>query len=163
MPICFVSIGSNVERERNVRGARCALHEAFGPLLLSAVYETDAVGFAGDPFYNLVAGFFTELPAADVANILTGIEAVHGREHGGKRFAPRTLDLDLLLYGDTVIVESGLTLPRPEIETYAFMLGPLAEIAHDLRHPSGGETYATTWERSKKSGARPARTVRFEL
>jgi 2-amino-4-hydroxy-6-hydroxymethyldihydropteridine diphosphokinase len=158
VPLCFVSIGSNVERERNVRGALRALRGAFGPLLLSSVYETEAIGFAGDRFYNLVAGFFTELSAPDVANALADIETAHGRERGGKRFVPRTLDLDLLLYGDAIVAEPELTLPRPEIESQAFVLEPLAETAPDLLHPRRRQTYQHLW--NEHHAMQPTRQVR---
>ena len=157
MPLCFVSVGSNVERERHVRGALAALRERFGPLLVSAVYETPAIGFAGDPFYNLVVAFFTEDYPSGVAQALAAIEAAHGRERGGACFAPRTLDLDLLLYGDRVIDEPGLRLPRPDIDKYAFVMEPLAEIAPNLEHPRIGQSYRQLWEQFDKSGG--AKTI----
>jgi len=143
--LVFVSVGSNVERERHVRGALAALRRRFGPLLISSVYETPAVGFDGDPFYNLVVAFVTAQPAREVAATMHTIEAEHGRVHGSERFGPRTLDLDLLLYGDTVLHEDGLDLPRPEITHHAFVLQPLAEIASDVPHPASGRHYGELW------------------
>jgi len=160
--LCFVSIGSNVERERNIRGALAALHERFGPLLVSAVHETQAVGFTGDPFYNLTVGFCTERSAGDAALALADIEIAHGRARTGERFAPRALDLDLLLYDALVIDENGLELPRPEIDKYAFVLEPLAEIAPDLVHPLSGRSYRELWNEFDKSCG-PARKVALSL
>jgi 2-amino-4-hydroxy-6-hydroxymethyldihydropteridine diphosphokinase len=143
--LCVVSIGSNVERARHVRGALAALRSRYGPLLVSAVYETPAVGFDGDPFYNLVVAFVTDEAPSAVAAALAAIERAHGRTREANRHAPRTLDLDLLLHGDTVLTEGALRLPRPEIPEYAFVLGPLAEILPDLRHPASERTYGELW------------------
>lgn len=144
MPLCFVSVGSNVERERNVRGALEALHRRFGPLLVSSIRETAAVGFAGDSFHNLAVGFFTDAPVQQVIDDLSNIEYAHGRIRGGERFGPRTLDLDLLLYGDTV--DARLKIPRQEIARQAFVLEPLGEIAPNLLHPELNRTMATLWK-----------------
>jgi 2-amino-4-hydroxy-6-hydroxymethyldihydropteridine diphosphokinase len=141
--VCFVSIGSNVERERHIREAIGALRQHFGPLLLSPIYETEAVGFAGDPFFNLVAAFASDAPAADIAATLDDIERAHGRVRGGERFGPRVLDLDLLLVGD--VCDASLRLPRAEIQKYAFVLKPLADIAPDLVLPGTGVTVVETW------------------
>lgn len=159
MPLCFVSIGSNIDRERNVSGAIASLREHFGPLLVSAVYETPAVGFTGDAFYNLVAAFFTERSPPDVARILSTIEFAYGRRRNDERFSPRTLDIDLLLYDEMVTQEAGLQLPRPDMVEYAFVLEPLAEIAPDLKHPQTGQTIQSLREKLTTSSlaAKPAR------
>ena len=157
MPEVFVSLGSNVDRDRYVPSALEALQDDFGPLRVSSVYETAAVGFEGDPFYNLVVGFETDLPLAEVANALARIEADHGRTRESRKFSARTLDLDLLLYGDAVVSEGKLKLPRKELTEYAFMLEPLAEIAPDLKHPLLGLSFRELWERYEKTGPRQAR------
>ena len=145
MPEVYISIGSNVEREKNIPAALRALGERFGPLHLSSVYETAAVGFVGDPFYNLVAGFSTEDSVEEVAAALSDIETQSGRGRGYTKFAPRTIDLDLILYGGLVRWHQKPYLPREELTRYAFMLEPLAEIAPDLKHPVTGETFADLW------------------
>jgi 2-amino-4-hydroxy-6-hydroxymethyldihydropteridine diphosphokinase len=144
--LCFVSIGSNVERDINIRSGLQALHREFGPLLLSSIYDTEPVGFSGASFLNLAAGFHTGETALSVAQSLSRIEHEHGRSRDIERFGPRTLDLDLLLYDDLVASGNGLKLPRPEIIKYAFILEPLAEIAPDLRHPGDGKYYAELWK-----------------
>lgn len=157
MPEVFVSVGSNVDRDRHIPSALAALGDSFGPLRVSSVYETAAVGFEGDPFYNLAVGFETDLPLAEVANELARIEADHGRTRESKKFSARTLDLDLLLYGDAVVSEGKLKLPRKELIEYAFMLEPLAEIAPDLNHPVLGLSFREIWERYEKTGLQQAR------
>jgi 2-amino-4-hydroxy-6-hydroxymethyldihydropteridine diphosphokinase len=142
---CWISIGSNQDRVRSVRAAVAALREQFGPLVLSSVYETAAVGFDGEPFFNLVAGIDTGLSVREIVGRLRSIEDANGRVRGGERFAPRTLDLDLLTYGDTAGEIDGVELPRAEILRHTFVLGPLAEVAPVERHPTLGLTYAQLW------------------
>lgn len=141
----FVSVGSNVNKEANIRTALAALRRRFGELTLSTVYETQAVGFDGEDFHNLVAGFETGLSPARVAAVLRRIEAAHGRRRDARRYGPRTLDLDLLMYDDLVLEQDGLRLPRDEIIRYAFVLGPLAEVAGDRIHPELGRPLRELW------------------
>jgi 2-amino-4-hydroxy-6-hydroxymethyldihydropteridine diphosphokinase len=147
MPRVWVSVGSNMQRERNIAAAVRELRATFGPLLVSPLYETEAVGFSGDAFYNLVVGFDTGLAPAELHRLLREIEDRNGRTRDGPKFGPRTLDLDLLTYGDQVGDEGGKALPRDEIERYAFVLAPLADVAGDERHPALGERYAVLWQR----------------
>ena len=151
MPRCYISIGSNIEKERHIPSSLRALESHFGDLTVSSVYESEAVGFSGDNFYNLVVGFDSDLDVKSVAKILRQIELDHGRTRDCKKFSPRTLDLDLILYADLVINDGRLQIPRNEIEHYAFVLEPLAEIAPDLRHPISHRSYAEIWEHFDKS------------
>jgi 2-amino-4-hydroxy-6-hydroxymethyldihydropteridine diphosphokinase len=146
MPRAYVSVGSNIDKQRHIHAALAELRARFGELTVSPVYESEAVGFEGENFYNLVVGFeTTEAPRAIAAALLT-IENAHGRvREPDKRFNARTLDLDLILYGDAIINEPGLTLPREEIGEHAFVLRPLADIAPHERHPRTGLTYARMW------------------
>ena len=139
----YVGAGSNIEPQRNLRAALDAVEKVFGELEVSSVYRTRAVGFEGDDFLNLVLSFETNLPPADVIAELDRVESEAGRQREGEKFGPRTLDLDLLLYGDRV--EEALKLPRADIVEYAFVLGPLAEMAPDLRHPATGVTMQALW------------------
>ena len=147
----YISIGSNIEREKNVRAAVAALRQRFGALQLSPVYENRPIGFDGDNFYNLVAALDTDQPPETVTAVLHAIEQDQGRTRTESRFGPRTLDLDLLLYGDLVRDNENLRLPRDEIREYACVLRPLAELAPDRRHPETGETFAQMWAQFPQS------------
>lgn len=149
----YISLGSNIEREHHIRAGLDALHAEFGELTVSRVFESEAVGFAGRPFYNLVVGADTDLPLATLCQRLRAMEFAHGRESGAKKFAPRTLDLDLLLYGD-LVCDVPVALPRGEILTNAFVLWPLAELAPSLRHPVDGRTLDELWQGYDKASQR---------
>jgi len=148
----YVGIGSNIEPERHVRAGVAALEQAFGPLQCSTVYESRAVGFSGDNFYNLVVAFDTEQSLREVAAALRAIEDRYGRDRSGPRFSSRTLDIDLLLYGDRVEQSDGIRLPREEITENAHVLRPLAELAPERRHPVLQRTFAEMWEAFDQSG-----------
>jgi 2-amino-4-hydroxy-6-hydroxymethyldihydropteridine diphosphokinase len=103
------------------------------------------VGFDGDAFYNLVVGIRSEQTVAEIRRMLRAIEEGRGRLRDAARFAPRTLDLDLLTWGDAVGVIDGYELPRDEILKYSFVLAPLADVAPDEHHPADGRSYAQLW------------------
>jgi 2-amino-4-hydroxy-6-hydroxymethyldihydropteridine diphosphokinase len=152
MPTVFISIGSNIEREKHIRAGVNALRREFGQLTLSSVYEAAAVGFTGAPFLNLIVAFNTERTPAAVDSILDSIEKDNGRTAEQKKFNPRTLDLDLILYDDFISEDPNLEIPRAEITRYAFVLEPLAEIAGELRHPVSNTRYDELWQNFDKDG-----------
>ena len=152
MPHVWVSLGSNIDRERCIRGAVAALRGRFHELTLSKVYESEAVGFDGQPFYNLVLGFRTEDSPAALCRCFREIEDAFGRERGCDKFSPRTLDIDLLTYGDRVVRTGGIALPREEIIRYAFVLMPLADVAGDEVHPQTQCTYRALWDAFDRDG-----------
>jgi 2-amino-4-hydroxy-6-hydroxymethyldihydropteridine diphosphokinase len=160
MPWVWLSLGSNIERERHIRQAVHALRSSHPDAVLSSVYESEAEGFEGKPFYNLVMGFETDETPSVLVGRLRDIEAASGRVRGQQKFGDRTLDIDLLTYGDQVLKRDGLILPRDEITRYAFVLGPLAEVAGGQRHPVVGQTYGALWEAFDKA-ANPLRPVDF--
>ncbi|HIA08803.1 MAG TPA: 2-amino-4-hydroxy-6-hydroxymethyldihydropteridine diphosphokinase [Chromatiaceae bacterium] len=141
----LISIGSNVERETNLHSSILALRSEYGEVECSPVYESKAVGFDGDDFYNLVARVYTDLSVETVDATLTRIEDEHGRDRRGPRFSPRTLDLDLLLFGNEVRQDHGLEVPRDEITRYAFVLKPLMDIAGDTQHPTLNVSINDLW------------------
>jgi 2-amino-4-hydroxy-6-hydroxymethyldihydropteridine diphosphokinase len=142
-----VSIGSNLERERNVKDALTALGKTFGKLSRSPVYESTAYGFNGPPFYNLVVVFKTSLDVRAVREKIQAIENQQGREMGENRSGSRSLDLDLLLYDDAVFHDQGLDVPRREIFEHAYVLKPLADLLPATLHPVTGESFADIWFR----------------
>ncbi|MFO7786228.1 MAG: 2-amino-4-hydroxy-6-hydroxymethyldihydropteridine diphosphokinase [Halospina sp.] len=142
----YISIGSNQNTEANVRAALDALSARFGELVISSVYESEAVGFEGENFLNLVVALDTGEPVGPLAEWLKQVEDDNGRERNRPRFSSRTLDLDVLTCGDLVGTIDGVELPRSEILRNAFVLQPLAEIAPDERHPVSGERYADLWQ-----------------
>ncbi len=147
MPEVFVAAGSNVEPLNNLRRALSVLRGHYPGLRRSRAWRNPAVGFEGDDFVNLVVAFETPEPVHTVIDRLHEAEAVCGRERDAPRWAPRTMDLDILLYGDRVSEEPGLRLPRPDLVRRAYMLGPMAELAPELRHPTLGLTMRELWQR----------------
>ena len=143
MPRAYVGLGSNVEPERHLSLALHAMRTRFAGLQLSPIYKNHAVGFEGDDFLNAVAGIDTGLEVTELKSALDEIEVACGRARGAARFAPRTLDLDLLLYGS--LVDAVAKLPRGDILRYAFVLKPLADIAAVERHPLTGRSFAEEW------------------
>ena len=157
----YVSIGSNIDREHHIRAGIRELREQFGGVELSPIYESISVGFEGDNFYNLAAGFSTSLSINELNQTLSNIEDRHGRVRSGPRFSSRTLDIDLLLY-DNIISEANCVLPRPEIYKNAFVLKPLADIAGDIIDPIKGDNYSTLWNAFEKTCTQELWTISFE-
>jgi 2-amino-4-hydroxy-6-hydroxymethyldihydropteridine diphosphokinase len=154
MPEVYVAAGSNVEPERHMHRALAELSREFPGVRFSSWYRNPAVGFDGDDFINLVAGFDTALPVHAVLNRLHAIESRCGRPRDAPRWAPRSMDLDVLLYGDLSCEEPGLKLPRPDLLKRAYMLGPLAELAPAVVHPTALLTIGELWRRFDQ-GAHP--------
>lgn len=150
MTEAFLSIGSNIDPESHIPEAIRELELAFGTLRISSLYETAAVGFDGPHFHNLVVSFESEQPAESIALMLRKLEKKHGRTRDSQKFSSRTLDVDLILLGDTIMDEGPVKLPRPEILCYAFVLEPLAEIAPNHRHPITGASYHELWANFRK-------------
>lgn len=130
----FLSIGSNINREANICSCIRQLRQDFGDVRFSRIYETPAVGFEGEPFLNLVAGFATGLSLEGMRDYLHKLEDSHGRVRCKEKFSPRTLDADLLLYDD-LNLQPEQNLPHSDILKYPFVLFPLAEIAPSILHP----------------------------
>jgi len=141
-----VGLGSNIDPENNLHLGIRELRARYGDLELSAVYRSEALGFDGDDFLNLVARFESnDTPQA----ICEQIELIHnltGREREGRKWESRPLDIDLLLYNDLVIDEQPVRIPRDDVLEYSFVLRPMAELAPDLVHPVTGRTMLDHWQ-----------------
>lgn len=141
----YVAAGSNIDPERNLAKALELVGAHFGALKISRAYRNAAVGFDGPDFVNLVVGFETREPLDAVVTALREIEEQCGRPRLAPKWASRSMDLDILLYGDRVCDEPGLKLPRPGLLIRAFMLGPLAEIAGETLHPTLRRPIGELW------------------
>ena len=152
MAVIYLSLGSNIEPEKHIGAGLIALEACFGALVVSRVFESEAVGFEGDNFYNLVVKIESDQSVGAVQQCLHAIEDANGRLRAGQaRFSGRTLDIDMLNYGDSVGTIDGVALPRAEILTNAFVLWPLAEIAPDVLHPTLQIPYAELWQAFDKN------------
>lgn len=156
MARAYLSLGSNIEPERHLRRALSELRAEFGELIVSPVYRTAAVGFDGPDFLNLAVGLDTDRDPLTLDRWLHALEDRHGRRRDVARFSDRTLDIDIVLYGDRVQHGPGhLDIPRKEINE-AFVLKPLADIAPEVVHPVTGVRLAEMWQ------AHPDRMAQLE-
>ena len=142
----YVAVGGNVEPLGYIDRALGLLERRFGEIDISPAYRNAAVGFAGDDFVNLVVRLKTGEPVEAVRAALQTVETACDRPRDAPKWAARTMDLDILLYGDAVRSEPGLTLPRPDLVRRPYMLRPMADIAPTLMHPTEGKTMRELWE-----------------
>lgn len=145
MPLVSLSLGSNSNPVYVLTVALDALALHFGDLQISSVFESEPVGFTGPNFLNLVVAFDTALPLQALVTALRALEDAHGRTRTGPRFSGRTLDIDILTYGELQGVHDGIALPRAEILENAYVLWPLAQLLPEHRHPVNSQTYAQLW------------------
>jgi 2-amino-4-hydroxy-6-hydroxymethyldihydropteridine diphosphokinase len=145
MGSAYLSLGSNLDAEANLRSAIAALRKRFGAVRVSPVYRTPAVGFAGPDFLNCAVVVESDLEVHSLDAWLHALEDAHGRRRDVPRFSSRTLDIDIVFYDDLVLKGPGnLELPRPELR-HAFVLKPLADIAPHYRDPVSGCSLAALW------------------
>jgi 2-amino-4-hydroxy-6-hydroxymethyldihydropteridine diphosphokinase len=148
----LLSLGSNVEPQRYLRAALDELDAAFGGIDVSPAYRTAAVGFDGAPFVNAAAVIRTAMGLPALEDWLHALEDRHGRDRSGPRLSDRTLDVDVVFYGDAVVREGErLRVPRPELE-HAFVLKPLADIEPHFVDPVSGCTLAELWRAHPQHG-----------
>lgn len=145
MTTALLSLGSNLQPQQHLHAAVAALRERFGAIRVSPAYRTAAVGFDGPDFLNNAVAIETELPLDSLDAWLHALEDAHGRDRSGPRFSNRTLDIDVVFYGDLIVEGPGhLRIPRPELK-HAFVLKPLADIAPAFIDPVSGLDLATLW------------------
>jgi len=157
----YVGLGSNVEPEHNLQAALTELRRAFGTLRCSAAYRSPPLGFVGADFLNAVVAFESAAHPEAVDAVLSSIEHAGGRRRNAARFGPRTLDLDLLLYGARV--DPRTRLPRADVLAYPFVLAPLCELAPELKHPVTGESMAAAWQRMAATAPAVARNGALDV
>jgi len=143
LAIVYLGLGSNLgDREENLRQALALLSPKADVEKLSATYETDPVGYKEQPlFLNLVCRITTDLPPDELLCFVKKIETEIGRIPSFPN-APRIIDIDILVYDDTIMKTPNLTIPHPRLRDRAFVLIPLTEIAPDLIHPELDKTIA---------------------
>ena len=139
----YIGVGSNIDAERNITSAIDVLQERMGVVELSCTYRNPPVGFDGDDFLNLVLRLQSDAGPVAVEKVLSEIERYAGRARTGQDSGPRSLDLDLLLYGS--LIDAELRLPHEDVLKYPFVLRPLAELAPTLTHPITGIPVAQSW------------------
>ena len=150
MHTACLSLGSNVDPERHIAIAFAALRARFGDIRASAAYRTPAVGFEGADFVNAAAVIDSDLDVLALNDWLHALEDAHGRDRSGPRFGDRTLDIDVVFYGDHIVEGPGhLRVPRPELK-HAFVLKPLADIAPEFVDPVSGRTLAALWREHRQ-------------
>ena len=149
----YLSLGSNLEPQKNLAAAVAELRQRFGAVLVSPTYRFAAVGFDGPDFLNLAVGIDTDLEPHALNDWLHALEARHGRRRDVPRYSSRTLDIDIVLYGDRVLSGAGhLEIPRGEL-LQTFVLQPLADIAPQAMHPVLRRSRAELWSSGAALGA----------
>ncbi|MCW6028002.1 2-amino-4-hydroxy-6-hydroxymethyldihydropteridine diphosphokinase [Stenotrophomonas rhizophila] len=152
MTTALLSLGSNLQPQQHLHAAVEALRARFGTIAVSPAYRTAAVGFDGPDFLNNAVAIETDLPLQTLDDWLHALEDAHGRDRSGPRFSDRTLDIDVVFYGDLIVEGPGhLRIPRPELK-HAFVLKPLADIAPDFRDPVSGLTLEALWRAHRQFG-----------
>jgi len=142
----YLGLGSNIEPEKNLALGAAELERRFGKLELSPVYRAPAIGFESPDFLNAVAAIDTEIAPSALLDVIEEIHDIAGRERDAtNKWVARSLDIDLLLYGDLVSPERPLRVPRGDVLDYAFVLRPLAELVPGDVHPVTGRTFAEHW------------------
>ena len=148
MSTAWLGLGSNVNAENHIRAGIKELKEKFENVSLSPVYASTAVGFDGDDFINLVARVETDMQPLELRQYLRDLEDRYDRKRNVPKFSDRSLDIDILLYDDLVLLSPLLEIPRAEIMKFAHVLKPLADLGPDLIHPTELRSISDIWKSS---------------
>ncbi len=148
--IVYLGLGSNIEPVVNIESAKQVLFERFENVRFSQTFESQAIGFDGDNFLNLVAEVTTDESLPDLMVLIKDLEQTLGRVTCSEKFSSRLIDIDILLYGN-LVCNTPIVLPREEIRENAYVLWPLAELAPYLVEPGGELTYGELWSRFDRS------------
>ena len=148
MSIAWLGLGSNVNADTHIRAGIQELEKDFESVTLSPVYASTAVGFEGDDFINLVARVETDMHPLELRDYLRKLEDRFGRKRDVAKFSDRSLDIDILLYDDLVLLSPVLEIPRAEILKFSHVLKPLADLEPQLIHPSEQRSMSDIWNSS---------------
>jgi 2-amino-4-hydroxy-6-hydroxymethyldihydropteridine diphosphokinase len=158
----YLSLGSNIAPEVNLTRAVAALRARFGEVLVSPVYRTPAVGFRGPDFLNAIAVIDSDIHPFALNDWLHALELKQGRDRRDASYSDRTLDIDIIYFGDLVLDGPGdFQLPRPELH-HAFVLKPLADIAPTFVDPVRRMTLERLWA-AHPEFSKPPQQVPLEL
>lgn len=152
MTTVCVAAGSNIEPEKNLAHACREIAISWPDARFSNAYRNKAVGFDGPDFLNMATVFDAAEPIDAVIARLREIETLCGRPRNAPKWASRAMDLDILLFGARIEKTADYTLPRPDLLKRPYMLGPLAEIAAAVMHPSEGKTIGELWSEFDRGG-----------
>jgi 2-amino-4-hydroxy-6-hydroxymethyldihydropteridine diphosphokinase len=158
----YVAAGSNVDPEENLARACREIAQTWPDAIFSRAYRNKAVGFEGPDFINMVLGFHSNDPLAKVLVRLRDIEVICGRPRNSPKWASRAMDLDVLLFGTRVEKTDDYTVPRPDLLKRPYMLGPMAEIAPSVVHPTAQKTIGELWREFDRD-SHPMIPVSIEL
>ncbi|EGS1994253.1 2-amino-4-hydroxy-6-hydroxymethyldihydropteridine diphosphokinase [Vibrio vulnificus] len=148
MNTVYIGVGSNIEREKHARAAWQELTLLGEALQASPIYECAAVGFDSHAFFNFVIRLNTSMTLEELASQLRQIEMRWGREENAAKYQDRTLDLDIVLFGECISSQKP-ELPRSDIFKYPFVIQPLYDLQPDLVIPGDGRTVEEIWQTAR--------------
>ena len=143
--IVFLGVGSNLNKEKNIKSCIKYLQASFKYCVVSPVYQSPSFGFKGNDFYNLAVKIKTHFSLFALKKWLLMVEDIHARDRSQPRYSNRTLDIDILLYNDDIYRSDSINIPRPEILTRAYVLKPLTDISANMKHPQFNKTLIDLW------------------
>ena len=147
----FFGVGSNIKPEENIVLAVREIKDIFDDVIVSPVYKNKSVGFEGNDFLNLVISCSTKMSVYDIGDFIEQVHNLSGRKKKSNKYLSRTLDIDLLMFGDHIIQDSKIHIPRDDILKYSFVLKPLVDIAPESIHPITKSSFSEHWDEMDKT------------